>query len=359
MAMYQGKVSFQDLHDPCVKDEISKALLDNGQDTVSLFYKELFNKADYPNSVLSKNIPQLFISNKIIRYESGIYTLEELKNELDKLLADLRKQRLHILADLLENIFNNITHIESFPTISPECDEKMVEIESHDELENETVGLFDKLEGEIQITEVIPGLDESVKGEILNRIKDFVRRLKNRKTISIRLGSYVPEDNIIVLYVNAIYSSFLPMLKTRTFDEFFDCVRIVFIHELTHALHYYSMGYSLWDITTRPGNKRLSVIESIASFAEYYWCYLLRRKGAAAQAHLGKWKCDKLIYMYTTFDYPECPYAAAGVFIYWGCPDLRLYNRVFSESISNTGMHWWNAYELIKKHDHRKLFLGF
>lgn len=63
-----------------------------------------------------------------------------------------------------------------------------------------------------------------------------MRHLKNRSSESIRLGSYVPENNLIILYVNAIHSAFSPVLKNRTFEEFIECVKIIFAHELTHAV---------------------------------------------------------------------------------------------------------------------------
>ena len=352
MAMYSGKLSLLDLKDPVLKNVITKELTENNRSIIDNFYEKLIDHEVFSSRILVHHMPEVFISNKVVRYKTGAYSLSELRKELDELLDLLGRLGMHGLADLLESIYINITDIEGGRGKYLECYERLPETQLFDELENDTVDLMEKLREHLQS---IDGTTQSKEIEdALKKVKEFLRHLKNRESISIKLGSYVPGDNLIVLYVNAIYSSYLPMLKTRTLDEFIECVRIVFMHELTHAIHYLNMDTRLWNAQTRPAGKRKTVIESLASFAEYFWCYALGKGYIPSDiTFIGKWQCERLSYVYATFDYPECPYAAARVFIYHNSPEPSLFRTVYLKTICPKGSNPWNdAYRYIEQRDY-------
>lgn len=107
MAMYSGKLSLLDLKDPVLKNVITKELTENNRSIIDNFYEKLIDHEVFSSRILVHHMPEVFISNKVVRYKTGAYSLSELRKELDELLDLLGRLGMHGLADLLESIYIN------------------------------------------------------------------------------------------------------------------------------------------------------------------------------------------------------------------------------------------------------------
>ena len=99
MAMYSGKLSLQDLKDPVLKNVITKELTENNRSIIDNFYEKLIEHDIFSSRILRHHMPEVFISNKVVRYKTGTYSLSELRKELDELLDLLCGLGMHGLAD--------------------------------------------------------------------------------------------------------------------------------------------------------------------------------------------------------------------------------------------------------------------
>ena len=244
------------------------------EDIRSLFF--CFNHVMLPEFE-NFNPPKIELSDVVKTKILGKYPLEQVIRIIESMMNRIRTaDRLKEAVSIIEQIIKNYNCGE----IRNKCDfERLLKelCDIHDKALAEGEGVF------------------SNDGD--NRIVEAIDLLKNTHKIVLITGEFSAEKNLITLYTKA---------NQRCSDSNFYYNRLLttLAHEMFHAMHCYVTGKNQWD--KEDTEAKLTVIESLARWAEYCWC---RHQGKEFQSIADKLKLD-----WETSDFPGDPYSGAKVF---------------------------------------------
>ena len=164
------------------------------------------------------------------------------------------------------------------------------------------------------------------------KVIEAINILKNVKEPSLILGEFEAEKNSITLYTKANQRS----KNTKTFRT---RIMATLAHELFHVMHCHLIGKEKWT-EKEDEDTRLTVIESLAKWAEYCWCI---RKGKEYTKIV-----DKIRRGWEISDFPADPYSGAKVF------DSRNVLGLDFEVLEASKKDWDEAYALMEMHRNEK-----
>ena len=163
--------------------------------------------------------------------------------------------------------------------------------------------------------------------EIIKEIEKAIYVLKNRKIEIDILGEFSAKDNQITLYTKTND-------KHKGSSTLRNRMLATLAHELFHAMHYVVVK-DKWN--KKPVEKRETVIESLARWAEYCWC---KHQNQAEFEYLVRKMKEK----WEIRDFPSDPYSGAKVFDNESVIDLDI--EVLNDSIKS----WNKAYKKMELH---------
>lgn len=189
------------------------------------------------------------------------------------------------------------------------------------------------------------------------KIQKIINMLKNTKRTTTLLGAYYSSKNRIVLYINTIARHFDKAPCGSLTEKILTGLDIVLAHEVFHAIQFHLMdtgyydGKRFWTYPNDAKDYRDSILEGLARWFEYSWCYQEQFTNATYNWH--KEQIEKEL---DTHYYPGWPYAAAKVFVQNGKPlyqEPMMVLDTLLDSVSRRSKHCWrNAYEVLELLDH-------
>ena len=251
------------------------------------------------------NPPKIELSDVIKTKILGKYPLEQVIKRIESMMDQIRTaDRLKEAVGIIEKIIKNY---------------------NYDEISNKSD--FERL-----LKELCYILDKALAdGEGVfnndgdNRIVEAIDLLKNTQKNVFISGEFSAEKNLITLYTKAIQ-------QCSDSNSYSNRLLTTLAHEMFHAMHCYVTGKNQWD--KEDTEAKLTVIESLARWAEYCWC---RHQGKEFQSI-----ADKKNLEWETSDFPSDPYSGAKVFDKKTVTDLDF--DVLEASVKD----WDEAYSMME-----------
>ena len=271
-------------------------------------------------------LPEILVSEDIIKDEYGKYSIEEIMQIFER----------------GRELIKNYPETEMIAEQLNRCRELLQEIAAWEYDDMDCSQLYDGLNHQIDdLKQQLASLDEDIR-IVVEKVINSVKGMKKTK---IRLCDYDYGKNRINLYIKAIDGVFSKYPNGNRRDNILAGLQIVLAHEVFHAVHFHFMDERVITQKVRNENKRKSVLEGLARWFEYFWC---SERQFYFNDGIYEWWMNKLEAEYKTGYHPNDPYAASEVFLkhgVWNSPYFA--NKVFNESLQYREHHWYLTYKFM------------